>query len=198
MKKTLLFFSIAISFLLVMNSCATTTLNSVWMDDAYQEGALKNILIIGIIEPQTLRKYFENELVKQLKAKGTNAFASGKIFSYETMPDKQALRSKIKEMNIDSVLVARLADVSDINAYMTYPPQFVASEGFYGYYTLCCQNIVSLGYNIKFETKIFRAKNDMLIWSALSVTDLDRSPVNMTKSLIAAIIKDLNNRKLLK
>jgi len=198
MKRIILFFSIAIISLFIMNSCATTTLNSVWMDDAYQEGVLKNILIIGVIEPQTLRNYFENALVRQIKVKGPNAFASNKIFSDETMPNKQALQSKIKEMNIDSVLVARLADVSDINAYMTYPPQFVASEGFYGYYAFCCQNIVSLGYNVKFETKIFRAKNDKLIWSALSVTDLDRSPENMTESLIAAIINDLNNRKLLK
>ena len=198
MKRIILFFGIAIISLFIMNSCATTTLNSVWMDDAYQEGPFKNILIIGVIEPQTLRNYFENALVRQMKVKGTNAFASNKIFSDETMPNKQALRLKIKEMNIDSVLVARLADVSDINAYMTYPPQFVASGGFYGYYTLCCQNIVSLGYNVKFETKIFRAKNDKLIWSALSVTDLDRSPENMTESLIAAIINDLNNRKLLK
>ena len=198
MKSRIIFFGIAIISLFIMNSCATTTLNSVWMDDAYQEGPFKNILIIGVIEPQTLRNYFENALVRQMKVKGTNAFASNKIFPDETMPNKQALRSKIKEMNIDSVLVARLADVSDINAYMTYPPQFVASGGFYGYYTLCCQNIVSLGYNVKFETKIFRAKNDKLIWSALSVTDLDRSPENMTESLIAAIINDLNNRKLLK
>jgi hypothetical protein len=198
MKKTILFLGIAIIYLFIMNSCATTTLNSVWMDDAYQEGALKKILVIGVIEPQTLRNYFENELVKQLKAKGTNAVASNKIFSDEAMPKKQEIRSKIKEINVDSVLVARLADVSDINAYMTYPPQFLASEGFYSYYTLCCQNIVSLGYNVKFETKIFMAKNDKLIWSALSVTDLDRSPENMTESLIAAIINDLNKRKLLK
>lgn len=70
MKKIILFFGIAINSLFIMNLCATTTLNSVWMDDAYQEGALKNILIIGVIEPQTLRNYFENKLVKQLKAKG--------------------------------------------------------------------------------------------------------------------------------
>ncbi|MBM4145519.1 MAG: hypothetical protein FJ240_04475 [Nitrospira sp.] len=198
MKRIILFFGIAITSLFIINSCATTKLNSVWMDDKYQEGALKNVLVIGVIEPQILRNYFENELVKQLKAKGTDAFASNKIFPDETMPKKHELRKKIKEMNIDSVLVVRLADVSDINAYMTYPPQFVTSEGFYGYYTLCCQNIVSLGYNVKFETKIFMAKNDNLVWSALSVTDFDRSPQNMTRSLIEAIINDLSNRKLLK
>lgn len=198
MKRIILFFGIAITSLFIMNSCATTTLNSVWMDDAYQEGALNNILIIGVIEPRILRDYFENELVRQLKAKGTNAVASNRIFPDEAMPNKHEIRLKIKEKNIDSVLVTRLADVSDINAYMTYPPQFATSEGFYGYYTLCCQNIVSLGYNVKFETKIFRAKNDKLIWSSLSVSDLDRSPANMTKSLVEAIINDLTKRKLLK
>jgi hypothetical protein len=97
---------------------------------------------------------------------------------------------------MDSVLVARLVDVSDADTYLTYPSS-VSSGNLYGYYSLCCQNIVSLGYNVKFETKVFEAKHNKLIWSALSETALEKSSEYMTGSFITAIIKDLYSKKLL-
>lgn len=178
-------------------SCATTSLHSVWVDGTYQGDALRKILIIGVIEPGILRKYFENEFVKQLKAKGIQGFASNKLFPDEMMPNKQEIRFKLKELNADSVLIARLVDVSSIHAYMTYPPSQVSSEGFYGYYTICCQNTVSLGYDVRFETRFFLAKDDKLLWSAASVSDLEKSPTDMTNSYISAVIEDLERRKLI-
>ena len=176
-----------------MNSCATTSLTSVWMNDTYEGDTLKNILIVGVIEPQTLRKQFEDELVRQLKTKGTKGVASYTVFTEETMPDKEEIDLKIKELGMDSVLIARLVHIRDIEAYETYPSYFDYS----GFYILCCQNIVSSGYNVKFETKIFEAKNEKLIWSASSETLLERFPENIISSFISAIIKDLHNKKLI-
>jgi hypothetical protein len=166
------------------------------MDDKYQGGVLKNILIIGVIEPQTLRQYFENELVRQLKIKGIKGIPSYSVFTKETMPDKEEIELKIKKLGIDSVLVARLVEVVDIEAYATYPHEFGYS-GLYGYYARCCQDIISSGYNVTFETKIFEAKTYNLIWSALSETDLEKTSENMTDSFIAAIMRDLHKRKLI-
>ena len=188
---------IPLVFLFVFNSCATTSLHSVWVDDTYQGGTLKKIFIIGVIQPDILRKYFENEFVKQLKDKGIMGVASNKVFPDDIMPNKQELRFKLKELNADSVLIARLVDVSSVHAYMTYPPSEVSSEGFYGFYTICCQNIVSLGYDVRFETKFFTAKDDKLLWSASSVTDLEKSPVDMTNSYISAVIDNLEHEKLI-
>ena len=184
-----------ISFV-IMNSCATTSLTSVWMDHKYQGGALKNILVIGVIEPQTLRKYFEDELVRQLKINGTKGVPSYTVLPDERMPEQTKIELKIKELKMDSVLVARLVDVLDAGTYLTYPP-YVNYGGLYGYYALCCQNIVSIGYNVKFETKVFEAKYNKLIWSALSETSLEKSSENMTRSFITAIMKDLYNKKLI-
>jgi len=167
-----------------------TSMTSVWTDDKYQGDAFKNILVIGVIEPQTLRKYFEDELVRQMKVKGTKGVPSYTVFPDEAMPEQTKIELKINELELDSVLVARLIDVLG-------KPLYVNSGGLYGYYALCCQYIVLSGYNVKFETKLFKAKNNKLIWSALSETNLERSPENMTRSFIRAIMKDLYNRKLM-
>jgi hypothetical protein len=198
MKRRIIpfYYYLAIISFVIMNSCATTSLPSVWMDDKYQGGALKNILVIGVIEPQTLRKYFEDELVRQLKINGIKGVPSYSVLPDEKMPEQTKIELKIKELGMDSVLVARLVDVLDADTYLTYP-SYISSGDFHGYYSLCCQNIVSAGYNVKFETKVFEAKNNKLIWSALSETNLGRSPENMTRSFITAIMKDLYNKKLI-
>jgi hypothetical protein len=197
MKRIIPFYYFfVIIFGLILNSCATTSLTSISIDNRYQGGTLKNILVIGVIEPQTLRNYFEDELVRQLQTKGTKAVSSYAVFPDHTMPEQAAIDLKIKELGSDSVLVARLVDVLDVDSYVTYPTH-AANSGLSGYYVLCCQSIITAGYNVKFETKIFDVKNNQLIWSALSETTLERSPENMATSFIKAIMKDLHDKQLL-
>jgi len=187
---------LVIIFGLMINSCAGTSLTSIWIDNKYQGGDLKNILVIGVIEPRTLRKYFEDEIVRQLQIKGTKAVSGCAVFPDQTLPEQATVDLKIKELGADSVLVARLVDVLDVDSYLTYPSR-VDNIGLSGYYVLCCQSIVTAGYNVKFETKIFDVKNNSLIWSALSETNLERSPENMATSFITAIMKDLHNKRLI-
>ena len=197
MKRIIPFsFFLVIGFLFIMNSCATTSLTSVWMNDKYHGGTLKNILIVGVIEPRTLRESFENELVRQMKIKGTKGVPSYTVFPERTMPEQAKMESKIKELGMDSILIARLVSINDIEAYDPYP-MYLRYEGLYGYYALCCQYVVSSGYDVRFETKLFEAENDKLIWSALSETELERTPETIISSFITAIMKDLYSKKLI-
>lgn len=193
MMKKLPLLLLAASCLMLTVSCATTSLTDVWINHAYEEGPISNILIVGVIEPQRLRKQFEDEMVLQLKGNVTKGVPSYSVFPDETMPEKEEIASKIKEMGMDSVLIARLVDIRDLDLHETYPP-FVS---YGGYYALCCQNIISSGYHIRFETKIFAAQKDELIWSASSETLLERAPENITSSFITAILKDLRIRNLI-
>ena len=53
------------------------------------------------------------------------------------------------------------------------------------------------GYNVEIETRIFDAHYDTLIWSALSATVLEPAPEKTIQSYIAAIVSELQNKKLL-
>jgi hypothetical protein len=188
--------------LLIMNSCATTRLTHVWEDSAYSGGPLRKIMVIGVFRQDSERRYFEDEFTRWLKAEGTDTVQGYKILPEDEMPDgqlptRQEVVSKMKELGVDSVLITRLVDVNNVEAYETYPPA-MRVEGFYGYYALCCQYMVTLQYNVVFDSKIFERKNDQLIWSAASRTVIEGSFDSTLRSFIPAVISNLRNRKLIR
>ena len=196
MKIHSLFCIIAVTLLTLMNSCATTSLTSVWKDSTYKGGPLKKVLVIGVFQKEEAESFFDDEFVRQLKAKGIDAVPGYSVLPEDSIHYKEAMAAKVKELGIDSVLVTRLVDVRDAASYDTYPTRVDAQ--FFDYYVLCCQTRVSPGYVVLIETKIFEAKNDKPIWSALSESSLDRSLENTLKSFIPAIIKDLDDKKLIR
>lgn len=187
--------AIAILVSTIMSSCATTTLTSGWKDSNYRGNPLKKVLILGVMQDDTLNHLFEDEFARQLKAKGTDAVPSYTVLPEDTILDKEIIARKMKELGMDSVLIARLVDVKNVGPFYTHPEDIEA--GFYTYYVHCCQT-VTLGYSVVIESKIFDAKNDKLIWSAVSETSIEHTSENIIKSSIPAIIKNLHDRNLLK
>ena len=91
-------------------SCSTTTLKTVWKDDNYQGGKLKEVLIIGVAKNQTIRRLFEDEFASQLKDHRLEAIASYTIIPSEGMLDKSTVDSKVKTLGVDTVLVTSLVE----------------------------------------------------------------------------------------
>jgi hypothetical protein len=197
MKGRVCFRSIlAIISIILMNACASTTqFDSVWKDNTYQGGPLKKVLIMGVAKKQPVRRYFEDELAGKLQAAGTDAVPSYTVLPEDKMPPKETVTAIVNELKIDSVLVTKFVDIRDVGTYETMP--VVVSAGYYGYYVEGSRT-ESLGYNVVLETKVFEAKNEKLIWSALSETVLDGEAENSVDSFIPAIIIQLRENKLLR
>jgi len=188
--------TIAIIFIIITTSCATTTLRFVWKDSAYKGSHLNKILIIGVDRNPIVQGLLENEFVEQLKTRGIVAVPSRTISDEGEILDRETLLKKINELGIDSVLVTRVRDVKDAGRYETYP--YIAEDNFYAYYLVCCES-VSIGRDIFIETKIFDAKYDKLIWSALSETILEGPSLKYSiESFVTTVIKDLHDEKLLR
>jgi hypothetical protein len=197
MKRKLLCGFMALTALVMLNSCATTSLTAVWKDSNYKGGPIKKVLIIGVFTEPHIRKFFEDEFAWQLKSRGIDAVPAYTIFPEDTILDKEMIVEKIKELRMDSVLVTRLVDVRDIGGYDTYPTEVNPGGDFYAYYVMCCQTAVTLGYVVVLETKIFEEKYYKLIWSALSETSLQRSTESTIRSFIPAAIENLHVKKLI-
>jgi hypothetical protein len=188
-----IFMVIALS---VFTSCAPTTLKSVWKDDAYHGGHLKKVLIIGVDRNATVKTLLEDEFAEQLKARGTEAIQSHRIFPEEEIPDKRVMAAKVNELQIDALLIATLKDVADTGLYETYPAFVEEGGGYYGYYLRCCQ-IVSIGRNVVIETKIFETKHDKIIWAAITETIFEGSAEVVIRSFVPVIIAELQSNTLL-
>jgi len=197
MKKIYFALLFLIAVTLVQSlSCSTTSLTSVWIDETYQGGQLQNILILGVMQPVELRAAIEDNLAGQLKRRGIKAVQSYTLFPEDMLPGQNDIEKKVKELKIDTVFMIRFIQIDDINLYLTYPPY--VNNDLYGYYSYCCQYIISSGYHVRFETTIFDAKTQKVIWSSPSDTQLERSRETIVESYIDAVLQNLYVNKLIR
>lgn len=182
-----LFSPVIIIFLLV-TSCAKTTLLSTWRDDSYS-GNINRVLIIGGSEKPGMRRIFEQEFANQLKSHGIYALPSNHIIPSDKMLDKEAVLSKIKDLNIDAVLVTRLVEKKTVGThYADWYDPYTKSYG-----RTFVDNIVNL------ETNLYDTRTDRLIWSALSETMImeEDSIYKKLKSFIKIMVNNLSKQKLI-
>ena len=179
-------------------ACATTRLTSVWRDETYRGPQLRKVLVVGVSERAVIRRLFEDEFTRQLKARGSDATPSYTIGSLELLQDRAASVAKIRELGFDGVLVTRLVDRKTVTTY--YPPTYLGPPGYaggwYGYYSLSYGYVTSPGYTVEsqvvnLETSVYETKADRLVWSALSETFLEGSSQSLVRSLIKLLVANL-------
>jgi hypothetical protein len=171
-----------------MNSCAQTKLISSWRDDSYR-GNIKKVIIIGAAEKPGLRKIFEQEFSNQLKAHGIIALPSNQIIPSDGMLDKQIILSKIKDLNVDAVLITRLVEK---RTKMTHFPNW------HDYYT-GSRGRVFKDEIVNLETNLYEIKTEKLVWSALSETIFleGDSVYKEIRSIIKVVVNNLFKEKLI-
>jgi hypothetical protein len=192
------FLSTFVLALLLFSSCATTKLTSLWRDNAYQDHPRK-ILVIGILKTPANRRIFEDEMVKQLKARGTEALAGYSVLPEQSEANKETITAKMNERGADAVLISRLTDKKTVT---TYVPGAAWSDypgyggGWHGYYSN------SPGYTVQDEfavvqTNLYDLKSDKLIWTAASETWITDDNESLIRSFIKVIIERLVSDKVL-
>jgi hypothetical protein len=226
MKHKVLFSGIFFLIAAFLAACATTTLTSVWKDPAYQGGQIRKVLVMGISDKPAIKRLYEDGFVNALKLKGVDAVPGYAVLPSEGIPDKEDIRSKVTEFNIDAILITRMVDKKTVDTY--YPPETVSPapppqpyppgyyhpgyyppgryNDWYRYYSDVYQPVTTPGYQVQdeivvLETNLYEAKTDKLIWSALSdtfVETFDRgSSGQMIQAFIQVIIKKLSDDRVI-
>ena len=192
-------------FLFIMTSCATTELKNVWRDSDYG-GKIKKVLVIGVINRPGLKRFFENEMVQQLEARGIDAVAGYSVLPADKEADKDVIVSKLEELDADGVLIATLVERKTVETYVTghanYAPQ-AHYRGAHSYYSRSYRLAYSPGHTVRdevavVETNLYDAGSEQLVWSALSQTLVGGNSNEIIRSFVQVMIKDLFKRNLLK
>lgn len=188
---------------LFLAGCATTKLTLVWMDEAYRDYRLDNVLVMGVSDRIVMRRVFEDKFVKQLQAAGIRAVSSAAVIPGEDKLTKEAIEPEIKKLGIDAVLITHLVAVDKETVY--FPPQtYVAplTYHYYRHYYTVYDYVYTPGYystykTVRLETNIFDTKTGQPIWSAQSETLDPHSAEKLMDSLISLVINDLRKKRLL-
>lgn len=170
-RKVIRLYCLAVIFSFVLSSCATPPprWGAVWKDENYQGGFVKKVLVIGAARQEKVRVFFEDEFVRQLKAHGAEAVASGAVIPFEKMLDKELVASKLKELGCDSVLITRVLYITTADKYKPAPKpnwnEFYSES--YGYSQAPASPRITTGkFDAQLEMKLFDAKSEQPIWSA--------------------------------
>ncbi len=179
---------------LLLSSCATTIVTAVWKDESFT-GPVKKMAVIGIFKTPAIRNSFEDEFSRQLRTHGVEAVPGYTVIPVDEQSDKDIVASKLRNLGTDYVLVTRLVDKRTVQTYV--PGQAYVVPGYYrswgGYY----QYAYTPGYMVQdvyayAETNIYDVKNDKLIWSARSETEISGVNQELIQSFVKIMIDRLS------
>jgi hypothetical protein len=200
--KKLSVLAVSVSFLF---ACASTTLKTVWMDEAYTGGTLKKVFVMGVSDKPSVKRFFEDEFVRELKARGTDAIASYTVIPDAKMNDKDYIASESRKLGIDAVLVTKLVDKKTVET--RYPSEIRDTSlnyrgGWHGD-TMRGSSTVTPGMVVQntvvvLETNVYELNADKPIFSATSEAYLEDSPDPIIRSFVQRLIQELSQKKLVK
>ena len=190
----------------VLASCANTKITSVWMDSKKQGTSFNDILIIGISEEEHNRRLFEEEFTTQLTAAGIESEVSYMMLPQGTAINRETVDKAIQGKSIDAVIVTHLVAVEEEKVYrqsMNYRPAYGYYDGLYSYYPHVHTYVHQPGYYtthevVKLETNLYEVATEQLVWSAQSRSFAPESAKEVVDDLIKLVIKDLQEKGLIK
>ena len=200
--RNVIFIGIVIS--LAITACAAPTNITVWRDRSYQ-GPPRRIMVIGVTRKQANKILFEEDVVRQLKVRGTDA-----VVSYTVMPDNMqrdhaVIAAKMKEQDADAVLISML--VSRKTVLTTFHGSFRVLPSTYGnwrdYIAYGSQVVYTPSYTeedeiARIETNLYDVGNDNLIWSVASEFEARGSEQDQIRSYIGIMVNAMGDQKLLR
>lgn len=190
-------FVLLIFMAMLVTACASTQITSVWKDSSYQARPAR-IMVVGVAKKSVNRRLFEDEFVRQLKSRGTDAIASYTVLPDVQQGDSAAIAKKVAELGADTVLVTRLVSKKTVQVYVPgtpyLPPPFYGTWPDYygyGYRYMYTPGYISEDEYALIETNLYEATSNRLIWAALSETGINDSNQHIIQDYIGVMVKNM-------
>jgi len=189
---TKLFGVLSILILFFMTSCASTKVTGEWKDPNMKDKQFKKILVMGIAKQPDDRILYEDEFVKQLKAKGVMATSSYTLIERDNMWDKATIVQTVKSKEFDSVIITRVVDAQARQQnYYKY--------NMYDYYSRFASPSRTTVNQQKFgfESNLYDAETEKLVFSLFSDTYAQNNIKKRLGSYINTVVNKLVQNNLL-
>jgi hypothetical protein len=140
--KCLIRLSAILSFVTLFASCSTALLTSSWTNDTYTTQSYDKVLVFAIASKTSNRAAVEGAMVNEFKKQGINAISSLSVFpatqhvqaEQQSKISREELAQKLKDHNIDGLLVLSLLDKKEEQVYVegnTYTKSSTINQGVY-------------------------------------------------------------------
>jgi len=207
--KQVKWFLIALPVFLL--SCTSSKITSSWKDPAASKelSKFKNVLVVGMqASDRQLKEEMENYLSEYLTKEGINAKASfdefgPKAFAKMSEDDVAAL---VRKKGYDAVITIALLDKQKEQSYSPGSVNYAPVGTYYNrmgrYFTTVYDRIYTPGYyststDYFWETNLYDARQEKLIYSAQSKSFDPGSITSLSKEYSKSIVKDLTEKGLI-
>ena len=195
--------SLCLLLLLLTSACAPVKTLEVWKAEDYNL-QLDKVLVIVLAQNEKIRNQSENVLSDQLAKRGVDAVPSHKVLPpMSENPDRAVVLAIVKELNIQSVMVARSISKAEITNHqygggVLDGVSVYIDGGWYGY---------SYGYRYdrKYDTDLFTVSTKLYDvsskkpeWSYLSQVKVEGSREGAVNLFVPFLVKQLEESQLIK
>jgi hypothetical protein len=196
---------IAVAAVVLLSSCASTTLDGVWVDPEYAGEDMDNFLIIAIAESEGNRRSYESTVAEKLSKKNVRAIPGHTVLPNGQDINEDTVGPVIDENNIDAIVVTRVLGVDQSTSYVpgsTYAVPNSYYYGFYGYYSRSYAVVHEPGYyqentTYLLETNLYDASNAKLVWSGISKSFNPSSASQVIGELSTLVVDNLKKNGLI-
>ena len=202
---TKLFTCLALLFLFLLNSCASSKITGEWKDPQLGNKQYTHILVIGVAKQPDRREFYEDEFVKQLNRQGVMAIASHTIIPRDKMQDKDTIVKSIEGLNVDGVLITRLQGVKEqrqMTPASTYQMPYGYYTNMYDYYNSSFSiapsvSVAETHEYLQLETNLYDAATEKLVYSITTDTFIRQKYQSRIVAYIETVVGRLKSNNLL-
>ena len=191
-----------------LSGCASTEINARWLNpQAGNRLPVKSVMVMGINRDSTARRIYEDAMVVQLNARGIKAVQSYKFLPDDGPAEQQVIQAAVAKVGADAVLISRTVSVTNevqvSPGWVAGPPWGFGWPGFYGYYhgywsaAYAFPPSVYTVQKVLVDTRLFDAKDYLLLWSGSSTTVPTGSMQQTIQDFAKTITETLANDKVI-
>ena len=187
-------------------SCGTSSsLVQRWSEPNYVGKKGQKMFIVALAENERNMKTWEDAFSQQLKMVKVEPIPASTVMAFGASMDSSAFKTQVHNSGADLLAVSRLVDVEKEQVYVpgsTYYTPAPAYYGYYGYYYSSYGMVSTPGYYqeskvYSLETNVYDVATEKLVWSGLTETVDPATALDGANSVIAVIINDMLERKII-
>lgn len=108
---------------LLISACAGPRVTRVQTLAESADAPYNRVLVVSLFSSFDLRRFFEKEVVKQLKERGVEAVASTSMMNTKTPVNRDTFLAMVEELGSDAVLLTQMVDLDISSKEKTFRPQ---------------------------------------------------------------------------
>ncbi len=163
----------------------------------------KKVAAMVMTKDQNLRISGEEQLVRELNARGLQGVATYRMMPQEESTSAEKARPWIERAGIEGVVALRPLSAERVRTYSPATWTTTSYSTLWGYYGYGWTSYYDPGgvrddTTLVVETLVYSVPRDMLVWAGISTTTNPKEAQAFISSLVKAAIKEMKKKHLVK